>query len=194
MNILDYLTNNEKKRVKYLNIKKGNTLFKEEEICSYLGVVVSGSLVISSFSYNGKEIIYNEIKSNNVFGNNLLFSKEPYYRGDVIALENSHIALIDKGSLLFILQSNQKFLEEYLKLNAEFSKNLNVKIKILSIQSAKERFLYYLFINGNKIKYTSISSLSKLINLERETLSRVVSKLVKEKKIEKKNHFIKVIS
>ena len=193
MNILNLLSKKEEDYIKYVQIKKGQILFKEDEICKYLAVVVSGNLSISSFSYNGKEIIYNLIRENEVFGNNLLFSIEPRYRGDVIALEDSKVALISKNDLLSIFHDNQAFLEEYLKLTSEFSKRMNAKIKLLSIDSAEERFLYFLFLNDNKIKYKSISSLAKEMNLERETLSRLISRLIKQEKIDKKNHLIKVI-
>ena len=39
-----------------------------------------------------------------MFGNNLLFSKEPLYRGDVIALSDTHLALIDKNDLYTLNQ------------------------------------------------------------------------------------------
>lgn len=191
-NILDLLTKEEKNYIKYLDIKKGNIIFKEEEICKYLGVVMKGEISISSFSYNGKEIMYNKINKNEMFGNNLLFSKEPLYRGDVIALSDTHLALIDKNDLLRIFHDNESFLKEYLKLSSDFSKRLNAKIKLLSITSVEERFLYYVFINNNIVYYKSITNLAKEINVERETLSRLLSKLEKAKKIEKKNHIIKI--
>ena len=192
-NILDLLVKEEKEFIKLIKVSKGQIIFKEDELCHYLAVVVKGKFSISSFSYNGKEIIYNKINENELFGNNLLFSIEPRYRGDVIALVNSEIALIHKNDLLEIFNTNQTFLEEYLKLSNEFSKKLNMKIKLLSINSAEERFLYYLFIHGNNVQYQSISLLAKELNLERETLSRLISRLVKTRKIDKKNHFFKVI-
>ena len=154
--------------------------------------MVAGSFSITSFSYSGKEIIYNKISVDEVFGNNLLFSSEPRYRGDVIADIDSRIALIDKKSLLSFFHENEFFLEKYLNLTSEFSKRLNAKIKLLSLDNAEEKLFYYLHLHNGNIKYHSISSLAKELNMERETLSRLLSKLEKQNKINKKNHSIRV--
>ena len=193
MNILSLLNEKQLKQIKYLDVKKGHILFKEDELCKYLVVVTSGSFNISSYTYNGKEILYNTIKKDEVFGNNLLFSLEPRYRGDVIANEDSSIAIIDKKTLLLFFHENEIFLEQYLSLTSEFSKKLNAKIKLLSLDSAEERFFYFLYLHNGSIKYQSITSLAKEINMERETLSRLISRLEKNKKISKKNHSIRVI-
>lgn len=193
MNILSLLNEKQLSKVKYLDIKKGQILFKEDDVCKYIVVVVSGSFSISSFSYSGKEIIYNKINKDEVFGNNLLFSLEPRYRGDVIADIDSRIALIDKKTLLSFFHENEVFLEKYLTLTSEFSKRLNAKIKLLSLDTAEEKLFYYLYMHNGNIKYTSITTLAKELNMERETLSRLISKLEKSKKISKKNHSIRVI-
>ena len=193
MNILSLLNEKQLSKVKYLDIKKGQILFKEDEVCKYIVVVVSGSFSISSFSYSGKEIIYNKINKDEVFGNNLLFSLEPRYRGDVIADIDSRIALIDKKTLLSFFHENEIFLEKFLTLTSEFSKRLNAKIKLLSLDTAEEKLFYYLYMHNGNIKYTSITTLAKELNMERETLSRLISKLEKSKKISKKNHSIRVI-
>ena len=52
-----------------------------------------------------------------------------------------------KDNLVSILMNNEKFLLTYLSIHSEFTKSLNTKIKLLTFLSAKERFLYYLFIN-----------------------------------------------
>ena len=192
MNILSLLNEKQLKQVKYLDIKKGQILFKEDEVCKYIVVVVAGSFSITSFSYSGKEIIYNKISVDEVFGNNLLFSSEPRYRGDVIADIDSRIALIDKKSLLSFFHENEFFLEKYLNLTSEFSKRLNAKIKLLSLDNAEEKLFYYLHLHNGNIKYHSITSLAKELNMERETLSRLLSKLEKQNKITKKNHSIRV--
>lgn len=192
MNILSLLNEKQLKQVKYLDIKKGQIVFKEDEVCKYIVVVVSGSFSITSFSYSGKEIIYNKISVDEVFGNNLLFSSEPKYRGDVIANIDSRIALIDKKTLLSFFHENEFFIEKYLNITSEFSKRLNAKIKLLSLDSAEEKLFYYLHMNNGSIKYHSITSLAKELNMERETLSRLLTKLEKQNKITKKNHSIRV--
>lgn len=189
-NIIDTLNKQELNKIKFVNLKKDETLFHEDEICKFVGIVISGEIVVSSFSYNGDEIIYNIIHPSGMFGNNLIFSKEKKFKGNVIAQENSKIALIDENVLTYLLMNNELFLKEYLQIESEFTKSLNERIKLLSFSDAEERFFYFLFINNNKVEFKSISSLAATLSLARETLSRLISKLIKENKIIKSKHYI----
>ena len=70
-------------------------------------------------------------------------------------------------------------MENYLSLQADFSKTLNFKIKLLSLSSAEERLIYFLK-EKQPYRYQSITSLANELYLSRETLSRLVSKMEKE--------------
>lgn len=191
--IIDLLTEQEKNYIETISFKEDEILFYEDDICHSLGIVLEGELKISSFTFEGNEIVYNELTRGSVFGNNLLFSKDNKYKGDIRATSKGKIAIIKKDNLLKLLTSNEAFLKEYLSIQSDFAKNLNAKIKLLSFNNAKERLLYYLFINNNRVKYRSITGLSKNLNLTREATSRLISTLEKEKIIIKKNHEIILI-
>ena len=118
-----------------------------------------------------------------MFGNNLIFSSKPFYRGDVIASEDSIIYLISKDKLLSLLKKDDELLITYLTNQSDFSKTLNFKIKLLTINNAEDRLLYYLTFNKNKIRYKTITKLANDLFLTRESLSRTITKLVKSKKI-----------
>ena len=193
MNIIDYLAPAQKKKLKYIKPSKGTTLFLENDKCSSIGIVINGQVSIVSYLNDGKEIIYNVLKENEIFGNNLIFSSDPYYKGNIITNEDSLIAMVSKKHLCEILSSNNKFMIEYLRISSDFAKKLNNNIKLLSIDSVEERFLFYLHEHQNKIEYSSISSLASLIYVERETLSRLISKLLKQNKIIKKDKTIELL-
>lgn len=175
--------------VKYLelDVKNKETIFFEGDECQKIGIVVSGRLSIVSYYSDGKEVIYNILEKGKMFGNNLIFSSEPFYRGDVVADEESKVLLIDKEEFLKAISSNQEILELFLREQSDFSKSLNLKIKLLTIDSAKERILYYLTINKNVITYKSITKLAKTLYLSREVVSRTIYKLEKEGLIEIKD-------
>lgn len=175
--------------VKYLelDVKNKETIFFEGDECQKIGIVVSGRLSIVSYYSDGKEVIYNILEKGKMFGNNLIFSSEPFYRGDVVADEESKVLLIDKEEFLKAISSNQEILELFLREQSDFSKSLNLKIKLLTIDSAKERILYYLTINKNVINYKSITKLAKTLYLSREVVSRTIYKLEKEGLIEIKD-------
>ena len=175
--------------VKYLelDVKNRETLFFEGDECRKIGIVISGRLSIVSYYSDGKEVIYNILEKGEMFGNNLIFSSEPFYRGDVVADEESKVLLIDKEEFLKAISSNKEILELFLREQSDFSKSLNLKIKLLTIDSAKERILYYLTINKNVITYKSITKLAKALYLSREVVSRTIYKLEKEGLIEIKD-------
>lgn len=188
MMILETLNAEEKKAIQWISLEKGAILFQENEICQHMGIVMQGELAIISYSYQGKEIVFNQLKKDAVFGNHLLFSSEPLYKGNVLAKTKAQIALISKEKLLTILQTNQAFLLEFLQLQSDFSKELNRTIKLLSFDRAEERFLYYMHIHHQQLSFSSVSSLAASLFLTRETMSRVLSHLVKQKKIVRKKN------
>ena len=93
MNIIDLLEQEEKKRIRYRKLAKDSILFHENDVCRNIGIIIEGEVSIISYLDTGKEIIYNTLKKDEIFGNNLLFSSEPYYKGDVLADCDSLIAL-----------------------------------------------------------------------------------------------------
>lgn len=189
MKLFTLLNEKEKKLGRLLKFKKEQILFNEDEECSYVGIVISGELKIASFTLSGQEVVYNVIKPDQMFGNNLLFTKRPYFKGHVLASSDGEVILFTKENLLKILQSNSEFLESYLSYQAEFSKKLNSTIKLLSLSSAEERLLYYLKRNS-PLKIKSISAFSESLYLSREATSRLVSKMVKEGKINRNGNML----
>ena len=192
MTIFDLLTKEEKKTCSEVLTQKNQILFHENDLCQAIGIVLFGQLNIVSYTLSGQEIVYNQIKAGEMFGNNLLFSSNPYYKGNVIATSETKLVLIKKEALLSILQANQKFLIQYMQINADFSKRLNHQIKILSFLNAEDRLLYYLQEDG-RIRFKSIAELAKTLFLTREALSRLVTRLVKEGKIIRKGTIIELL-
>ncbi len=186
--ILDTLAKQDLSLFQVKKIKKNEVLFREGESCKMIGILKEGSLVISSYTFEGKEIIFNSIKTGMMFGNNLLFSKEPYYKGNVTALMDSEIYLINETNLLALCARNKSFIKEYLSLTANTAISLNERIKMLSFNSLEERFSYALFLHNGILPYKSISDLAKELNVERETLSRYISKRISIGSVRKDNH------
>ncbi|MBO4918708.1 MAG: Crp/Fnr family transcriptional regulator [Erysipelotrichaceae bacterium] len=183
MHIIEKLNSDEKKLLRERKLSKGETLFYEDERCDCIGIIVSGSVQIVSYLPDGKQIIYNTLKEGEIFGNNLVFSSDPFYKGNIIAAQDTTVALLKRDDLLNILEGNKEFMVEYLRIQSNFSKELNSRIRLLSLENAEDRFLYYMHIHKNKITYRSVSDLAGQLYLERETLSRLLSRFVKEKRI-----------
>jgi len=190
MDIVKILTEKEKKKLVFKEYKKDEIIFHENALCNYVCLVVEGEIKITSYSYNGKQIIYNTVQSNKFFGNNLIFSNSPYYKGNVIASKNSIVVLITKNELIYLLQNNQKFLIEYLSQQSAFGMSLNRKLKIASFDNAEERLIYLLQENKGLIEFKSVTELSENLFLSREATSRLLSKMIMENKIKRKENII----
>jgi len=193
-NILSLLTKEEQNLLEVKSLNKGQVLFREGELCSKVSIVVSGQVKISSMNYSGREVIFNVCENGDMFGNNLIFSDNPHYKGDVIAIKDSVIDSIKRENLESILQSNKQFLISYLNIQSNFGKKLNSTIKLLSFSSAEDRLLFFLKENNSNIKYHSVTDLADLLHLKRETLSRLLTKLEKENVIKRSPHSISLLN
>ena len=181
MNILEKLNKSEIEKTQIKKLTKGEILYSEGDVCEYIGIIKSGHLQIVSYLEDGKEIIYNDLDKNKIFGNNLIFSSNPFYRGDIIAKQDTEVCLISKKVLLELFKENQDFLVAYLEEQSNFGKQLNLQIKLLTFNNVKDRVLYFLSINKNTIKYKSITDLANKLFLSRESVSRELHKLANEK-------------
>ncbi len=192
--ILSKLTKEEFKYFTVKSLKKNEIPFREGDFCDSIGIVESGEIEIVSYSYSGKEIVFTTLYPGMMFGNNLAFSSDPYFKGNVVAIKTSKVYIIKKDKILAIFQQNPDFLQEFLKYQSDMGKELNSRIRLLNLLGAEERFLHYLQSKNGIIRYTTITKLSSDLNLQRETLSRLINRLIKEKKIFKDNHIIKIIN
>ena len=183
--LLNVLTKKEHKLVKGYQVTKNSVIHHEGDICESIGVIVSGKVDVVSYSFQGKELVLNSLKAGEIFGNNLIFSSEPVYKGDVIAKEKCVIAFINKENLVYLLQNNQEFLKLYLQAQSDFGKSLNARIQLLSFTNAEERLQYYASKSNNVIVFKNVTTLAAQIGIQRETLSRLLTSLVKRHLIKK---------
>lgn len=191
--LLNVLNKEEHKLVKGYQVAKNNVIFHEGDVCETIGIIISGKVDIISYSFEGKELLINSLKAGEIFGNNLIFSSEPVYRGDIIAQEKSVIAIINKENLVYLLQNNKDFLNLYLKAQSDKAKLLTSRIQLLSLVNAEERLFYYASKNDNVIVYKNVTTLASTIGVQRETLSRLLTSLIKRHLIKKEKGKITVL-
>ena len=191
--ILNVLSKKERQLVKGFQIVKGSTIYHEGDVCESIGIIISGKVDIVSYSFVGKEMLINSLKAGDIFGNNLLFSSTPIYKGNVIAKEKCVIAFINKENLVNLLQNNREFLELYLKAQSDFGKSLNARIQLLSFPNAEERLFYYASKNNGIIEFKNVTTLAATIGVQRETLSRLLTNLIERHLIKKEKGKITVL-
>jgi len=191
--LLNVLSKKEHQMVKGYQIAKGNIIYHEGDVCENIGIIISGKIDIVSYSFEGKEMLINSLKAGEIFGNNLLFSSSPIYKGDVVAKEKSVVAFINKENLIYLLQNNEEFLELYLQAQSDKAKLLTARIQLLSFPNAEERLFYYASKNNGIITFKNVTTLAATMGVQRETLSRLLTSLIKRHLIKKEKGKIIVL-
>lgn len=185
MKIINYLNESEQKVIKINSYKKESYLFHENEECNEIGIVLEGSVEISTTLINGQEVIFRKLNKDDIFGMNLVFSLNNRYKGNIVAKTDCKVGFIKRLDLLKLLQKNDSLLLEYLKEQSNIGLESSEKIKLLSFSNAEDRLIYYLTINNNVVEYQTITLLAKELGIQRETLSRLITKLINKKVIKK---------
>ena len=191
--LLNVLSKKEHQMVKGYQIAKGNIIFHEGDVCESVGIIISGKIDIVSYSFQGKELLINSLKAGEIFGNNLIFSSSPIYKGDVLAKEKCVVAFINKENLVYLLQNNSEFLDLYLQAQSDKAKLLTARIQLLSFPNAEERLFYYASRNHNVIEFKNVTTLAATLGVQRETLSRLLTSLVERHLIKKEKGKITVL-
>ena len=178
------------KTLKVTLYKAGDIIYREGEICNYLGYLLKGKINISTISEEDNEETISVINEGCFFGHFLMFQDNKKYLGDINVSVSSKIVFISKTLLLNILSNDKEFLEAYLSIITNESFLVKQQVKLLSHKKAIDRVVYYLKTNSinSCIEIKSITYLSKKLNLPRETVSRSISKLIKEGKLIKKEY------
>ena len=193
MNLLDYLSEQEKSKATKIGFSKGEFIRKEGEECRGVYFLARGQIKIVTYTLKGKEIVYNRFVGSGMFGNNLCYSEDNRFRGNVVGELDGTLYYLPREFMTEVLQSNKEFLEAYLSEVASFGRALNGRIQVLSIPSAAERFEFYLMSRGGRIQFKTVASLADELHLSREVLSRTIHEMERRGTIKIQNHTILVL-
>lgn len=182
-----------KYNLKVTNYEKNEIIKNEGDVCNSVGIVLEGKIKISNITYFNSEYIIDILKSNDMFGENLIFTNSNKYPGEIIAISKTYILFISKTLFIHLIQKEIDFLVFYLNYISNKYIELQKRIKVLCQSSIRDKLIYYLQINKNNdnvVKISSITDLSHYLNIPRPSLSRVINQLKNEKTILVKKHFI----
>lgn len=173
--------------------KKNETILYEEDTNAYMYIIISGKVKVVRTTVDGKEIIFAVHQSGDFFGEMSLID-EKTTPASVVATENSLIAIVSKKDFYSILFLQNKVIKNLLKiLCARLRKSWDT-IQLLTFNNASDRtkMLFFMLADeyGEKksegtilnIKLTH-QDMSDMTGLTRETVTRVIDKLQKNKEI-----------
>lgn len=192
MNILDTLTNEELQFINKRTYLSGQVAFNDHDICTKLGIIIDGELIVSTYTYLEKQEIVTVINKDEMFGHNLLFGDHNNYIGDGIVSRKTIIAFIFKDKVEYLLKHNDNFLKEYISFISNQSYKIKQQAKLLAHKNIEDRIMYYLRHNANNgiVVIKNVTSLAEELSLPRPSVSRSLTKLEMENQIERINKTI----
>ena len=182
---------------KTVNYKKNDIVFNEHTLCDSVGLIIKGKVRITSITNDENEITINLLGSNDLFGDLLIFSSNPYYYGIGVCLENSVISFINKDKLMFLFKEDSLFLDRFLNLITNKGVYLKQLNKMYQYNLLEDRLMYYLNnlskkVNENTVYYKSVTDISYILSVPRPSVSRSLHKLENSGKIKIYKHLIEI--
>ncbi|MDO4789337.1 MAG: Crp/Fnr family transcriptional regulator [Porphyromonas sp.] len=167
--------------------KKGEYIAYQGDKVEDLYMLTKGRVKTEIVSDPGLTLHIDEIRAPYPLAAVFLFAKENCFPVDVIALEESEIMLFSKETIEKQMAKCPHFLRGFMAFTADRMQFLSERLKIFSIKSIKSKFAFYISKrskNGSFELGRSISSLAEYFGVERPSLSRAISDMVKEDIIE----------
>ena len=175
------------------HFKKNETILYEEDTNAYMYIILLGKVKVVRTTEDGKEIILAIHKSGSFFGEMSLIDGKTT-PASVLATEDSLIAIISKEDFFSIIFNQNKVTKNLLEILCARLRHCWNTIELLNFNNASQRAkMLFLMLSdeyGTKtpegvilnIKLTH-QDISDMTGLTRETVTRVIDKMQKNKEI-----------
>ncbi len=158
----------------------------ESDICSSIGIVLKGRVLIKAYSLGGNNFTLYAIDEGQIFGETLIFSNDhKTFPGSLITQGETKIALIPHKVFNQFLFNDNDLLKNFLRFLSDKSYTLNYKSKLLGQDSVRDKILFFLY-HQKKIQKSNVIKLNmtkeELANqlfIQRPSLSRELAKMKK---------------
>lgn len=164
-------------------------IFYEDQPCEYVSIILKGAIQMFSI-YRDKEVKFNYMKKNYIFGHNLIFNENNKYKAHVVAHIKCELLHLTKEEFLKSLQ-NPNILEAYLKYLSAVTLEDKEQIKVLKILNVYDQIQYLLDRHKGTYRFKSVTQFADLLGISREHLSRVLNELEEKGEIIKSLNYIK---
>ena len=163
------------------------TIASEGETSKRLGIVLEGKVRVKAYSLGGKNFTLNTLEPGQLFGDVLIYgTTSKSYPGVLITKGTTRIAFIPNEEFEQFLFNDNDLLRNFLSLLSEKAYSMNLKSKLLSQDSIRDKILFYLqqqkiIQKSNIIKLNmSKEELANLLFVQRPSLSRELIKMKQE--------------
>ena len=145
-------------------------------------ILVEGVIYSSMTNQEGKEIVVESLTGPVMLAPAFLFAKESRFPVNVIAKTDCSVLYIPKSSLREWLHRDPQLMMNFIQLISNRCQRLSQRLNDFALQSLKERVVEYLRLHQ---RIDSVEWLARVMGVARPSLSRVLSELKSEGKIER---------
>ena len=161
--------------------------FRGDEVRG-LYIILKGTLTTEMLTEEGNVIKIEELVPSDVIASAFVFGKKNSFPVDLNAKDEAEILFIERKEFLKILFSKEKILENFLNEVSNKSQLLTSQIwNSFNNKTIKKKFCDYVKKNqkNNLFSIQNLGALAEYFGVERPSLSRVLSDLVKDEKLER---------
>ena len=161
--------------------------FRGDEVRG-LYIILKGTLTTEMLTEEGNVIKIEELVPSDVIASAFVFGKKNSFPVDLNAKDEAEILFIERKEFLKILFSKEKILENFLNEVSNKTQLLTSKIwNSFNNKTIKKKFCDYVKKNqkNNLFSIQNLGALAEYFGVERPSLSRVLSDLVKDEKVER---------
>ena len=135
---------------KQLIKNKGDVFITAGDACEELMIPVQGSVKAEMVDFSGKTIKIEDIPAPKPLAAAFLFGNQNQFPVNVTTLEPTEIFILDKQSVLLLMQMESQFLKNYLNMVCNKAQFLSYKLEFLSFKTIREKLANYLLSNINQ--------------------------------------------
>ena len=178
----------EKTRYEIKNYSPNESIaFRGDEVKG-LYIILKGTLITEMLTEEGNVIKIEELVPSDVIASAFIFGKKNSFPVDLAAKDEAEILYVERKEFLKLLFSQEKILENFLNEISNKTQLLTSKIwNSFNNKTIKKKFCGYVKKNqkNNLFSIQNLGALAEFFGVERPSLSRVLSDLVKDEKLER---------
>ena len=151
----------------------------EGDLSNNIGVVLEGKIYVEAYSLGGRNFTLNTIRPGDIFGDVLIYGKKSKtYPGALITKGRTKIAFIPNKEFEQYLFHDNDLLKNFLSLLSEKAYQMNMKSKLLSQDTIRDKILFWLQQQKIEQKSNTIQlnmtkeELANILFVQRPSLSR----------------------
>lgn len=176
--------------------KRGEHIAYQSDKVQHLIMLIKGKVKTEIVSNSGLALPMEEIKAPYPLAAAFLFADDNRFPVDVVALQECEVLYISKESVESQIAKCPGFMRGFMAFNANRMQYVSERLKIFAQKGIKAKIVYYILSrehDGDFDLGRSVASLAEYFGVERPSLSRALSEMVRDNIITFQNGKGKVV-